>query len=167
MRGIKEHDLVLFSSEQLDIPGGNHDIKKLVNADFLRSLLIRQCCFFGFVTQKNIGSPKDPTQAAASIDCLIDFSKSTWLKLSEQTQSYTKLYVYCYESLATTFREYKTLRMSEFYGMADIILTPGLKLKETQQQKTERAILEGEDVKLMRQKMTAFYDKYKDQYNVS
>lgn len=48
--------------------------------------------------------------------------------------------------------------MSEFYGMADIILTPGLKLKESDQQKSERAILEGEDVKIMRQKMIAFYD---------
>lgn len=34
------------------------------------------------------------------------------------------MYVYMYESLATTFREYKTIRMSEFYGMTNILLYP-------------------------------------------
>ena len=38
--------------------------------------------------------------------------------------SYTKLYVYMYESMATTFREYKTIRMSEFYGMSQILINP-------------------------------------------
>lgn len=79
---------------------------------------------FGFVTAKNVGSPKDPTQSAASVDILIDFSKATYLKLGEQELGYSKMYVYVYESLATTFREYKTLRMSEFYGMSDILLNP-------------------------------------------
>jgi len=86
---------------------------------------------FAFVTQKNIGSPKDPTQAGASIDVLIDHSKATWLKLEEQTSGYSKLHVYLYESLATTFREYKTLRMSEFYGMSSILMNPSLQAQET------------------------------------
>lgn len=34
------------------------------------------------------------------------------------------MHVYMIESLATTIREYKTLRMSEFYGLADTIIDP-------------------------------------------
>ena len=60
----------------------------------------------------------------ASIDLLIDLGKATWLRLAEEKLGYSKLYFYCYESLATTFREYKTIRMSEFYGMSDIIVNP-------------------------------------------
>lgn len=47
-----------------------------------------------------------------------------YFKLCEQEMGYTKMYVYIYESLATTFREYKTIRMSEFYGMTDILMNP-------------------------------------------
>ena len=84
-----------------------------------------------FVTQKNLGTPKDPTQAGANIDCLIDHSKSTWMKLQEQARGHTKIYLYLYESLATTFREYKTLRMCEFYGMSSIIMNPSAKALES------------------------------------
>jgi len=60
MRQIREHDLILLTNERLPIRGDQDDIKQIVNAEFLRSLLIKQCAMFGFVTQKNIGSPKDP-----------------------------------------------------------------------------------------------------------
>lgn len=78
---------------------------------------------FAFVTAKNLGSPKD-AQNMASIDVLIDMSKSHFLGMQEKIKGYSKLYVYTYESLATTFREYKTIRMSEFYGMCDTLIKP-------------------------------------------
>ena len=61
MRHLKEHDLILVCSERLPTPGTQNDIKKLANAEFIRSLLARQCAMFALVTQKNMGSPKDPT----------------------------------------------------------------------------------------------------------
>ena len=79
---------------------------------------------FGFVTGRNCGNPRDPTQALPSIDALIDESLSGYLYATEKEFSHTKMYVYMFESLATTFREYKTLRMSEFYGMSQILLNP-------------------------------------------
>ena len=152
MRQIKEHDLILLTSERIEIPGHDNDVKKVTNEDFLRSYLIKQCAMFAFVTGKNIGSPKDPSQSGASIDVLIDFSKATYLKLSEQELGYAKLYVYVYESLATTFREYKTLRMSEFYAMSEILLKPQpQKSFEALEAEELAALGEGEDVKLMRQ----------------
>ena len=79
---------------------------------------------FAFVTAKNSGNPKNPAQALPSIDCLIDPHRCRHLKLEEIEKSYSKLYIYVYDSLATSFREYKTIRMSEFYGMTDILLDP-------------------------------------------
>ena len=81
-RHIKEHDLVLLSYERLPTPGGQDDVKRLISGEFLRSLLIKQCAMLAFVTQKSLGSAvKDPTQSGATIDCMIDHSKATWLKL--------------------------------------------------------------------------------------
>ena len=34
------------------------------------------------------------------------------------------MYCYYFESLATTIREYKTLKMSEFYRFAPILINP-------------------------------------------
>ena len=59
------------------------------------------------------------------------------------------MYVYVYESLATTFREYKTLRMSEFYGMSEILLNPQPNRAIKPPEDCE--LDEGEDVKIMRQ----------------
>ena len=39
------------------------------------------------------------------------------------------MYCYIVESLSTTLREYKTLRMCEFYGMMDTILNPKITLE--------------------------------------
>ena len=44
--------------------------------------------------------------------------------MEERDRSFSKFYVYSMESLASTFREYKTLRMSEFYGMGNILIDP-------------------------------------------
>lgn len=43
------------------------------------------------------------------------------------------MYCYHFENLATTVREYKSLRMSEFYGMAPILLNPSLSLQNKEQ----------------------------------
>ena len=47
------------------------------------------------------------------------------------------MYVYMYESLATTFREYKTLRMSEFYGMSQILINPQPPIEQSLQPEFE------------------------------
>ena len=56
----------------------------------------------------------------------MDKGKSQFLKAeSEKSKDgYVRLFVYVIESLATNIREYKTLRMCEFFGLADTILEP-------------------------------------------
>ena len=76
------------------------------------------------------------------------------------------MYIYVFESLATTFREYKTLRMSEFYGMSDILLNPQPKLAITEDNSEEIDNM-GEDEKLARAQMAHFYNTYKGEFNVS
>ena len=49
--------------------------------------------------------------------------------MAESENSYVQMYCYHYENLATTVREYKNLRLCEFYKMAPIILYPTLALK--------------------------------------
>ena len=78
--------------------------------------------------------------------------------------SYTKMHVYMYESMATTFREYKTIRMSEFYGMSQILIKPQPGPKAITE---EQILIEGEDVRLMRSKMEHFCETYKGEFNQS
>ena len=54
----------------------------------------------------------------------VDISKAFYLDREERENSFIKLYCYHYENLSTTVREYKTLKMSEFYKMAPLILNP-------------------------------------------
>jgi hypothetical protein len=60
------------------------------------------------------------------LEIKLDKSKLHFIKMQSliQKDGYIKLNVYMIESLATTIREYKTLRMSEFYGMSETILNP-------------------------------------------
>ena len=44
-------------------------------------------------------------------------AKSFYLKMAEEEKSYSKLYCYYVEGLAVTLREYRTIRISEFFGM--------------------------------------------------
>ena len=73
------------------------------------------------------------------------------------------MYVYMFESLATTFREYKTLRMSEFYGMIQILLNP----QPTAELALEPDFQDNEEERIKYQKMVQFYETYQDQYNSS
>ena len=154
---------MLLSTEQIDTRDDEHDIKKVTSAEFLRSLLIRQNALFAFVTAKNLGSPKD-MQNMASIDVVIDLPKSHYISLNEKLKGYTKFYVYTYESMATTFREYKTLRMCEFYGMSDTLMNPQPGLKQITE---ENKLLEGENVKVMRDNMEKFCKAHADEFNKS
>ena len=58
------------------------------------------------------------------LELKIDRSKANILKGMKSVDGYVKFHVYVIDSLATTIREFKTLRMSEFYGLANIIREP-------------------------------------------
>ena len=71
--------------------------------------------------------------------------------MAESNLSYSKFYVYNLESLAVSLREYKTIRMSEFYGMVDTLLKPKSHAAPENQEYSE------ED-KLQQAKMLDFID---------
>jgi hypothetical protein len=153
IRRIREHDLLLLSAEKLDLKGST-DIKKQISPDFIRKILTRMCSMLAVVTQK--ASKGD----LMSVDLLVDLSRGLVAKNLEIETSYSKWYIYNIESLATTFREYRTIRMSEFFGMADKIISPGdlqiqLKLDDNEFEKTKRA------------KMGEFCDAFQGQFNES
>ena len=81
---------------------------------------------FGFViTRAAGGNAKSGTSVdGGHLELVIDNSKASYLAMEELQMSYTKMYVYQFESLASTFREYRTIRMSEFYAMSDILMNP-------------------------------------------
>lgn len=118
LRQLREHDLVILSEEPLDL-NGHDDVKKVCNIDFLRALLFKHNAMFAFVTKKATTSKG----GAAGSACLqVDISKALFLEMAESEHSYAKMHCYHYENLATTVREYKTLKMCEFYKMAPILL---------------------------------------------
>jgi len=85
---------------------------------------------FAFVTKKATSSKGGVSGSA----CLqVDISKALYLEMAEQENSYAKMHCYHFENLATTVREYKTLKMCEFYKMAPILLYPSLALENKDQ----------------------------------
>lgn len=81
LKHIKEHDLVLLSASRISTPGRDDDIKKVTSLEFLSTTLRKPDAMFGFVTGRNCGNPRDPTQSLASIDVLIDESRSGYLQV--------------------------------------------------------------------------------------
>lgn len=63
----------------------------------------------------------------------VDISKAYFLDFAENKEGFAKMHCYHYENLGTTIREYKTLKLSEFYGMAPILLQPTLALQNKEQ----------------------------------
>jgi hypothetical protein len=55
---------------------------------------------------------------------MVDLNQGHYLNMLEREKSYSKFYVYNVESMATTFREYRTLRLSEFFAMSSTIVSP-------------------------------------------
>lgn len=126
MGQIREHDLILLSHEKISIKD-KHDFKKITSVENLRSLIVRQGAMLALVTQKCQGggaAKGGGVSAPKSIECMVDVSKSFYLGLMEEERSYSKFYVYYIESLSVNLREYRTIRMSEFYGMVDTLLHP-------------------------------------------
>ena len=120
---MREHDLILMTTEKLNLPGRDNDLKKSATIDFLRSVLFRSCAMFGFVTGKNMSQSKSGMNVdGGALELLVDYSKACFLSMEERAHSYTRMYVYLFDSLATTMREYQTIRKSEFYAMSDILL---------------------------------------------
>lgn len=66
------------------------------------------------------------------IEVRLDKSKAHFINTQSQLKKdgYIRMNVYLVESLATNIREYKTLRMCEFYGHVDTILNPKEGLKK-------------------------------------
>lgn len=62
------------------------------------------------------------------VQLMIDEKHTSFLKDLEIKNNYQKMYCYHYESLSTTIREFKTLKMIEFSKMAPIIFQPTLSL---------------------------------------
>lgn len=81
---------------------------------------------FAFVTKKAATAGK---AGLSSAHLLVDVAKSYWLERAESENHFVKMHCYHYENLATTVREYRTLKMCEFFSMAPILLNPSQALQ--------------------------------------
>ena len=114
--------MLLLSEKKLDLKG-HTDIKKIATIEYLRSVILKSDVMLGIVTQK--ASAGDAKNNLVSLECIVDVSKSFYLKMAEEQKSYSKFYVYYIEGLSVALREYKTIRISEFFGMTDTLVRPG------------------------------------------
>jgi hypothetical protein len=76
---VKEHDLLFFSEKQLELPRGSTDIKTIATIEYLRTAILKNDCMLALVTQKAQGDKN----SAFSLDCVVDVSKSFYLKMAE------------------------------------------------------------------------------------
>ena len=85
---------------------------------WLKSNLMKPNVMLAYVEEKT-------KKGQIFVELKLDRTKATFVRSSDQAKGgYLQVYVYLLESLATNIREYKTLRMSEFYGLADTIVNP-------------------------------------------
>lgn len=112
--------MLILSEEEIDLKGSG-DIKKVSSMAFLRGLLFKYNAMFAFVTKKA------PKSGFATLQ--VDISKAFFLEQAESEHNCVKLHCYHFENLATTVREFKTLKMSEFYRMAPILIQPSMALE--------------------------------------
>ena len=123
IKGVKESDILLIAGEDLLNSANNHgrkanDIKKVLNPVWLKSNLMKPNVMLAYVEEKT-------KKGQIFVELKFDRTKATFVKSSDQAKGgYLQVYVYLLESLATNIREYKTLRMSEFYGHAETIVNP-------------------------------------------
>ena len=113
MSAVKEHDLLLLSETPLDLKG-HTDIKKVATLEYLRAAILKPDVMLALVTQKAESGGKG---GPVSLECCVDVAKSFYLKMAEEQKSYSKFYCYFVEGLAVALREYRTIRISEFFGM--------------------------------------------------
>ena len=125
IKSVKESDILLLSTEDLSQGRGDRfDIKRKVTAEWLKSVLLKENTMFAYVNERS-------KRGSTYVEVKIDLSKYQFLKDQQDLeQGFIKMYCYPYESLSTCIREYKTLRMSEFYGFSQTLLEPQRSLSE-------------------------------------
>ena len=112
--------------------------------------MARSTAMLALVTQK-----AQKSQDLSSVELVVDLQKGYFASMQEREKSYCKLYCYNLESMATTLREYKTIRMSEFFPMADTIVNPHFTSNRPQPELTN-------DQKVQRDKMDEFIEAFRD-----
>lgn len=121
IKQLKEHDLIFMSDTPLRGHGDpSFDFKSIVNLDFLRANLLKPSSMLALVSKKATTSFKSVGPA----ELKVDVTKGSWLDRITHDSAYCKMYCYHFESLATTLREYRTLKMSEFFRMSPILVHP-------------------------------------------
>ena len=119
IKGVKESDILLISGEDLLNSSQNGkkviDIKKVLNALWLKSNLMKPNVMLSYVEEKT-------KKGQIFVELKFDRTKATFVKSCDRAPGgYLQVHVYLLESLATNIREYKTLRMCEFFGLAETI----------------------------------------------
>jgi hypothetical protein len=134
LKSSKEGDLLIVSKIELIDPSTKSDDIKgvMTKKDWLKTNINQGQCLFGFVTER---SKRGPLSLTVKINAL-GFEKFTQEPSSESkeenkgeevklTSKFYKIYCYLVESLSTTVREYRTLRMCEFLGgFTPILMNP-------------------------------------------
>lgn len=153
IKGVKEGDLLLLDACGELVANGRpiHDVKKFLSPQWLKASLMRPGVMLAYVDEK-------AKKGSYFLEVFIHKTKSYPLSKLQTKDGYLELQVHIVESLATTIREYKTLRMSEFYGLSDLITNP-----------RHTAVLETEQTPLHKHadKMLAYLREHGGKYNAS
>lgn len=112
IQAIKEEDLLLLSPHGF---GNITDVKAAINKNLLNVMLSEPGCMLAFVTEAYMRS-------TGFVMLQVDARHTRTLRKLEEEDSYSYMHCYHFESLATTVREFRTLKMLEFSKMAPIIL---------------------------------------------
>ena len=116
----REDDLIVISKFRINLEG-QEDIKMVSGGiKFLREVMTKPGVMFGFVSRAN-------TKADNFVEILVDGKHSKTFASSEDGESniFTR-YVYFFESLLTSLREFRALKALEWTRMAPALCYPTL-----------------------------------------
>lgn len=118
---LKEHDLIFMTEKPLPVDrDGKFEMQNLANLDFLRRMLFEPGSMLAFVKKKAC-SQKGGGMGPALI--LVHPSKVIML---DDAQDYMKLFCYHFESMATTIREFRTIKSCEFFRNMPMLMDPSI-----------------------------------------
>ena len=113
---LKEFDLLLLSKDPLP----TNEAKKVTSIDYLMKMRNEKGKMLCMVTNRR---KKDAAYVTVKIDMKLH---DDYVCMNVRQLDLLKVHVYFFDSMATTFREFRTIKSCEFFPTADIILDPTL-----------------------------------------
>lgn len=116
-KSLREHDVLYLTEKPITL---DRDFKNTITLSYLQQSLLKPGCMLATVMKKaSFGKT-----GLGPVTLEVGEGKHGDLERLAAGSDFVRMNCYYFESLATTIREYKTIKSIEFFRMAPILLNP-------------------------------------------